>query len=113
MKISIAMYSPVSSRWAAPVKRRGTPSTVCLPNCLSTSLSQPPAVSSDAPTKPSGDRKTALEAIQKPTSSDPGEDAYLYGYRLWEAKFYPEAQAQLKIIGEIIDSPGTFSRFSR
>ena len=61
---------------------------------------KPPAVSSVAPTKPSGDRKAALEAIQKPTSSDPGEDAYLYGYRLWEAKFYPEAQAQLKLMVE-------------
>jgi TolA-binding protein len=35
-------------------------------------------------------------AIEKPSSDDPAEDAYLYGYRLWQAKRYPEAIAALK-----------------
>ena len=34
--------------------------------------------------------------MARPTGGEPVEDAYLYGYRLWEAKLYPEAQAQLK-----------------
>jgi TolA-binding protein len=42
------------------------------------------------------DRAARLAAVAKPTGGDPGEDGYLYGYRLWEAKLYPEAQAQLK-----------------
>lgn len=54
---------------------------------------KPPAVK---PVALSPDRKATLDAIAKPATSDPAEDAYLYGYRLWEAKFYPEAQAQLK-----------------
>jgi len=45
---------------------------------------------------PSPERIAAVSAIVKPQSSDAGEDEYIYGYRLWEAKFFPEAQAQLK-----------------
>lgn len=45
---------------------------------------------------PSPERIAAVSAIVKPESGDAGEDEYLYGYRLWEAKFYPEAQTQLK-----------------
>jgi len=35
-------------------------------------------------------------AVEKPTTGNAAEDEYLYGYRLWAAKNYPEAQAQLK-----------------
>ncbi|HJO64379.1 MAG TPA: tetratricopeptide repeat protein [Sphingomonas sanguinis] len=35
-------------------------------------------------------------AVEKPSTGDAAEDAYLYGYRLWQAKRYPEAEAQLK-----------------
>ncbi len=35
-------------------------------------------------------------AVEKPSTGDAAEDAYLYGYRLWAAKRYPEAEAQLK-----------------
>ncbi|HUQ13803.1 MAG TPA: hypothetical protein VM055_05955 [Novosphingobium sp.] len=45
---------------------------------------------------PSSERIAAVAAIEKPASADKGEDDYLYGYRLWEAKFFPEAQQQLK-----------------
>lgn len=41
------------------------------------------------------DRVAAVMAIEKPSSDDKGEDEYTYGYRLWEAKFFPEAQQQL------------------
>ncbi|MBX9883598.1 MAG: hypothetical protein K2X68_01365 [Novosphingobium sp.] len=43
----------------------------------------------------SPDRVAAVMAIQKPSTDDKGEDDYAYGYRLWEAKFFPEAQQQL------------------
>jgi TolA-binding protein len=46
---------------------------------------------------PSADRLAAVRAIAKPQTDDPGDDEYSYGYRLWEAKFYPEAQQQLKL----------------
>lgn len=37
-----------------------------------------------------------VPGVEKPSSGDAAEDAYIYGYRLWSAKKYPEAQAQLK-----------------
>ncbi|NKJ02566.1 hypothetical protein [Novosphingobium sp. SG707] len=42
-------------------------------------------------------RVTAVKAIAKPATGDPAEDDYTYGYKLWEAKFFPEAQQQLKL----------------
>ncbi|OAO01034.1 hypothetical protein [Parasphingorhabdus sp.] len=41
-------------------------------------------------------RVEAVAAIVMPDTGDAGEDAYIYGFRLWEAKFYLEAQDQLK-----------------
>jgi TolA-binding protein len=38
--------------------------------------------------------------VVKPATADAGEDEYSYGFRLWEAKFYPEAQQQLKLFLE-------------
>ena len=35
-------------------------------------------------------------AVAKPNSGDAAEDGYLYGYRLWQAKLYPEAETALK-----------------
>ncbi len=53
-----------------------------------------PAATASAP--PS-DRVKAVSAIVKPQTDDPADDEYSYGFRLWQAKFYPEAQQQLKI----------------
>jgi TolA-binding protein len=41
------------------------------------------------------DHAAAVAAIERPSTDDKGEDAYTYGYRLWEAKFLPEAEAVL------------------
>ncbi len=55
------------------------------------------AAPAPAPAAPSAQRVAAVRAIVKPQTGDPGDDEYSYGFRLWEAKFYPEAQQQLKI----------------
>jgi TolA-binding protein len=64
------------------------------------------AAAKPAPAKPavtakpgpaSAKRLAAVQAIEKPATSDPGDDEYSYGFRLWEAKFFPEAQQQLKL----------------
>ena len=49
-------------------------------------------------------RVVGVAAIVMPDTGEAAEDAYIYGYRLWEAKFYPEAQAQLKKMVE--EHPG-------
>lgn len=49
------------------------------------------------PVAPSAARVAAVKAIIKPQTDDAGEDDYTYGFKLWEAKFYPEAAQQLKM----------------
>lgn len=49
------------------------------------------------PAQPSPERVAAVGAIEKPVTGDTGEDEYVYGFRLWDAGFFPEAQQQLKL----------------
>ena len=49
------------------------------------------------PAPPSPERLAAVREIAKPDSGDAGDDEYVYGFRLWEAQFYPEAQQQLRL----------------
>ncbi len=58
---------------------------------------QKPAPAKAAPaTKVDPDRKAAIDAVDIPATGDAIEDAYTYGFRLWTAKLYPEAQVKLK-----------------
>lgn len=56
-----------------------------------------PAATAAKPASPSAARVAAVQAIEKPATGDAALDDYNYGFRLWEAKFYPEAQQQLQI----------------
>jgi TolA-binding protein len=71
-----------------------------------------PAAPKPAPATPvaSEARKAAVAAIERPDTGDAPLDAYSYGYRLWDAKYYPEAQAQLKAT---VDKYGTSPVASR
>jgi len=61
----------------------------------------PAATPAPAPAaKPSADRVAAVKAVVMPDTGDKGEDEYLYGYRLWDAKLYPEAEQQLQKVVE-------------
>ncbi len=44
---------------------------------------------------PSAARLAAVQAIAKPQTADAADDEYSYGFRLWNAGFYPEARQQL------------------
>jgi TolA-binding protein len=55
-----------------------------------------PVAAVEAPSKPDPARKAAVAAIELPSTGDAVEDDYTYGFRLYTAKFYPEAQAKLK-----------------
>jgi TolA-binding protein len=73
----------------------------------------PPKVAPIAAPAPGNDaRKTAVAVIEKPDTGDAANDAYTYGFRLWDAKFYPEAQAQLKAALDKYASTGFASRIS-
>lgn len=54
-------------------------------------VTPPPVVSTVAAKDP--ERGARLAAIDRPDTGDAAEDTYLYGYRLWAAKLYPEAEA--------------------
>lgn len=56
-----------------------------------------PAPAKPGANAPSAQRIAAVKKIERPQTDDPGDDEYSYGFRLWEAKFYPEAQQQLKL----------------
>jgi TolA-binding protein len=61
------------------------------------SAAPPRAATPAATAAPSAQRVAAVRAIEKPATGDAADDDYSYGFRLWEAKFYPEAQQQLKM----------------
>ncbi|MGW8189007.1 hypothetical protein [Sphingomonas hankookensis] len=56
---------------------------------------RPPAVTAPAATADPA-RAARIAAIEKPATGDAAEDGYLYGFRLWSAKLYPEAIAALR-----------------
>lgn len=71
-----------------------------------------PAVTTPRPAAaaaPSAARVAAVRAIEKPATSDPADDEYSYGFRLWEAKLYPESAQQLKMF---VDKYPRHSRIS-
>ncbi|MEH3102150.1 hypothetical protein [Sphingomonas adhaesiva] len=56
-----------------------------------------PAASASKPAaRPAADAPVDVAGVDKPDTGDAAEDAYLYGYRLWAAKKYAAAEAQLK-----------------
>ena len=58
-------------------------------------LTTPAAVAGPTP-----ERLAAVQAILKPATDDAGDDEYTYGFRLWDADFFPEAQQQLALFLE-------------
>lgn len=86
-----AAPAPASQPGPAPA-----PATVPPPQAARPAAA-PPAPATAAPAGPSAQRLAAVRAIEKPQTDDPGDDEYSYGFRLWDAKFYPEAQQQLKL----------------
>ncbi|WP_424539501.1 hypothetical protein [Sphingopyxis granuli] len=55
-----------------------------------------PAATKPAATTPDAARLALVKKVEIPATGNEVEDSYNYGYRLWEAKLYPEAEAQLK-----------------
>ncbi|OBX18993.1 hypothetical protein A9995_10080 [Erythrobacter sp. QSSC1-22B] len=78
-----------------------TPSVTPTPN-TSGALSTPAPALTPTPVAaaPDPERLAAVSAIAKPQTEDPADDEYSYGFRLWEAGFYPEAQQQLTLFVE-------------
>lgn len=63
-------------------------------------LTAPSAARGDRPANApaTAERRARVAAVERPSTGDEAEDAYVYGYRLWSAKLYPEARAQLETV---------------
>ncbi len=72
-----------------------TAPAVAAPDAGGASTATAPSAATEQPA-PDPERVSAVASIVMPDTGDAGEDSYIYGFRLWEAKYYPEAQAQLK-----------------
>ncbi|MGN6269339.1 MAG: tetratricopeptide repeat protein [Sphingomonas sp.] len=60
-------------------------------------IANPPPLTGAA-AAPAGAAAAGATGIEKPSTGDAEEDAYIYGYRLWAAKQYPAAEAALKAV---------------
>lgn len=107
---SVAPAAPANGNALTPAAVAPSTAAAIPPPAALPAVVTPPAVAKPAPapapapaakpTGPSAQRIAAVQAIAKPVTNDPGDDEYSYGYRLWEAKFLPEAQQQLRLFVE-------------
>jgi TolA-binding protein len=84
-RVKMLEAGPAPIAAGGPVESDETSSSPARPSTRPETASRPAAA--PAPTKVS---------VEKPSTGDPAEDEYMYGYRLWSAKQYPQAEAQLK-----------------
>ncbi|MBH5323507.1 tetratricopeptide repeat protein [Aurantiacibacter sediminis] len=84
--------APAPNTTTAPADERPSGVIPVPEDTAEVELPEPPAQ-----TAPSPERLAAVQAIAKPATGDAGDDEYVYGFRLWDAGFYPEAQQQLAL----------------
>jgi TolA-binding protein len=94
-RISAASAAPVT-RSVAPVDATEEEASrpVRRPTPAPRATTEAPVRTPAAVTRPAA--AAASSTLERPSTGDPAEDSYLYGYRLWETKRYAEAQAALK-----------------
>lgn len=102
-----AYKSEMEKRLAAPPETVETtpaslPVTPVARPAPTTAAATKPAATKPATAKPaaapasSAARLALVKKVEIPATGNEVDDGYNYGYRLWEAKLYPEAQTQLK-----------------
>ncbi len=90
---------PLLGAVTTPTPSPARPATTTPAPTPAPAVARPTPAPTPAPTaaRPTAARLAAVQAIAKPQTDDAGDDEYSYGYRLWEAGFYPEAQQQLAL----------------
>lgn len=99
-KLELAASPPTIGNESQPATTSATPPALVTPApkpATVTPVATPAPKPATKPLTPSAARLAAVQAIEKPADGDAGSNEYMYGFRLWEAKFYPEAQQQLQI----------------
>lgn len=87
---AVAASGDTSTDSAPPTRGPGNGGGTLVGNTV-----RPPAITAPAATSDPA-RAARVAAIDKPATGDAAEDDYLYGFRLWNAKLYPEAIAVLR-----------------
>ena len=87
---------PARSRPVPPRPPRGAPTPVAAPADLPRDAGPRDAEPRDAGPRDAGPPAPSGVAVERPRTGDAAEDDYLYGYRLWQARQYAAAEAQLK-----------------
>ncbi|MCM3418730.1 tetratricopeptide repeat protein [Sphingopyxis alaskensis] len=102
-----AYKAEMDKRLADPAASEDTPTpaslapTVKAPAAtaaVATPTTRPASKPGAKPAGPDAARLALVKAVEVPATGNETKDAYDYGYRLWDAKLYPEAQAQLKSV---------------
>ncbi len=91
-----AVPKTASTLPAATTPKPVTPTKPAATPKPATPKATPAKVETDTPISTSPKRLAAVKAVAIPNTGNAAEDAYMYGYNLWSAKLYPEAQAQLR-----------------
>lgn len=82
---------------ATPTQRPATPTPRPAPTPAPTPAPAASATASTPAAAPANAaRRARVAAIEVPATGNAPEDAYIYGFRLWDARLYPEAQVQLQ-----------------
>lgn len=90
----------LTQRVEALENRGGSSAALPTPSSTGASGSTATTPAPAAAARPDPARVAAVQAIAKPQTDDAGDDEYSYGFRLWDAGFYPEAQQQLTMFVE-------------
>ena len=86
--------TPAPTPAPAPARANaGTPA----PTPARANAGTPAPTPAPAGSRPTAARVAAVQAVTKPSTDDPADDDYTYGYRLWEAGYFPEARQQLSL----------------
>lgn len=100
---AVAVPAPSLSVGPGPAPTPSAAAVTTRPAAANRPAATPPVTAKPAATKPapavkpSPQRVAAVQKIVKPETGNAGDDEYSYGFRLWEAKFFPEAQQQLRL----------------
>lgn len=93
---AVAAPTATPASLAPVVKPPAAATTVAATTVAATPVKKPAATPAAKPATSDAARLALVKKVEVPASGNETKDAYDYGYRLWEAKLYPEAQAQLK-----------------
>lgn len=83
---------------ATPASLPITPTTRPATTLASTTSTAPAKKPAAKPASPDAARLALVKKVEIPSTGNEPQDAYNYGFRLWDAKLYPEAETQLKTV---------------